>query len=1760
MAYQVIRLLIASNDSPRDLTFSRTPPTLVRGHYDVGKVVQVEIAPGPLGLHLHQAIRHCAFVDEVLDTSPLKGLAHVVHRGCRLIRINKHEVSTMPREAVVALLAQLKDQTKTIEFYRMAPATCSALVQVDISEGDGLELDGLTVAAASSVNGLLVGDVVAAVNDEDITTLDAAAGLAVWNNAPFPKRVMCFRVNKMSDGGIPVHQPSLSVRPTMQPSPIHQASMPDPLSKIEVTIADAQLGLNVDTGELNYLRLTGFATPADAQRPYYQPHHDKLPGRCVASVNGIDASSFSRHAVLELLGKLALVPKTIVFVTSADLAKMRAKALRVTVEVPPGSLGVDFDGNITSSTVLTAFRPVDGAPGALERSGVVDSGSILVAINQMNVSSLALHQTIDLLKKLTDIPKQLTFVRGGVVHAVTQPFVDVSVPPGPIGVALNSAIATSTIVQAVTPGSAVEAMGVIGPGSILVAIDGFDVTALSLAKSTELLRALSGHRKILSFTTLSNKGFVWPASFVMVPTSPGPLGLQFDSGTPDAAVVQGFVQLETAASGGVGDVQKHGGVAIGSSLVGIDGVDVRSKSLMEISAILKDMGKVAKILCFSPPSDKAISPPSTPKAFPPTTPFPRQNSLETLQKQINLSDDQVEMLLQRRKSDMSDKPPMLKPQVLVVDKDQKSLNVHDWDGKLKSMGFSRLAIASITGVTKGKGGFSKKHSWPNIDDNLCLSIAAGKSASHEYITTSMEDRDVLAGLVEALMRTTSAQPRHQTPTLLLVLSPISIILKVEPIIHSGPVVASDFAVLQSSLAPNSRVFCPLKYEALLCEGLGAAAGSLNLTIVGRPDSEIPLAFAEIADQFATNIPSRCALCDNTEVNVAFDGYAARPCVCAGMEAIPGVTDAILHSVFDTSSRFWAATPWLHMRINHVLRVEVAGSPFRFVQILGGTGCCDVAVMVHTQWDDVQNENWSVSTMHMNTKGCYSVVKAEFQPPGQGCRSWKDLDYIDAQARLGRPLALPDPANPDPVTQPVLPLFTRISIKRKSGTTDLDVRQVSATLEEITYLQVAMWAVVTLLNDQLLQAVPHSPVGDYRKFYALQMKLPIPDNLVVHGSLPPHQRHVFVQFPAVNDVSALSELQAVGVELAQKQPDGKAKKKKKKKKKEASPGSATPSSSMEHDDDDGIVSRPHSDNDSMEVAALARMRDIMTKKAFANAFYQKGQYLEAYAHYTLVLDEYQRFRASLAPHHQMDPQLVLNGDNLYSNRAQAALKLEWYDKTVEDCNHVIPFMVSQCSNTYVARCLHARARAYAALHLYDSSFDDWHVLAIEAQKHGSAKAGRSWCDVPPKTYLADEGQKIQKKLAACTVDGQWRIMGTSGTHLTRFFHSTVLHPDGTSLVVFGGRSTTIFGNEDNDTNVHLYEFKSQSWKDIVGTGDVPPCLAGHSAVVYDRSMYVFGGSPLKDDGQHDSHGAFYLLNLDTFVWKRWRLPNEPAPRNEHTASLHKHLMILYGGVTAPSTTSSHIDVFNFKTKKWSVLPQRMTEYAPPPSLSLHTAWIHNAKLYVFGGKADTADFYEYQNKLYTFDLASHSWMGSPPPMGPSTHAASSAFPPIYPGPRSESHAIVIENTMYQFGGYAELPVGSKYYGDGYRLTHYADNSVSWAKFNASSMAMPWPSSRAACTLTLDPQRKRAILYGGYETMRNDIVYGDIWELNLADQAAVASFATLSPPTASTLTVCGSCGVEGKWKKCARCNAKAYCSQACQKKDWPTHKATCRSPRT
>ena len=43
---------------------------------------------------------------------------------------------------------------------------------------------------------------------------------------------------------------------------------------------------------------------------------------------------------------------------------------------------------------------------------------------------------------------------------------------------------------------------------------------------------------------------------------------------------------------------------------------------------------------------------------------------------------------------------------------------------------------------------------------------------------------------------------------------------------------------------------------------------------------------------------------------------------------------------------------------------------------------------------------------------------------------------------------------------------------------------------------------------------------------------------------------------------------------------------------------------------------------------------------------------------------------------------------------------------------------------------------------------------------------------------------------------------------------------------------------------------------------------------------------------------------------------------------------------------------------------------------------------------------------------------------------------------------------------------------------------------------------------------------------------------------------------TIQTCGSCSVNGRFKKCARCRVVSYCGTTCQRRDWPMHKPVCR----
>ncbi|OQS01021.1 hypothetical protein ACHHYP_01943 [Achlya hypogyna] len=756
---EVIGILIKTNETARRLSFLRAPasPTGV----DIAKKLLVAVPAGPLGIELHQEITQWAIIDVIAPGSPLT----TAHRGCRFMRIDDTDVSSMDRDAVVALLATKRDSPKTLELYCLAPATCESIFSLLVPV-TFVSPASMLIAATSKTPECIV----AAVGSTDLSALHPAAAQESVHAAPAGTRVLCYTV--------PAPKVSRSAEATTG-------------APIVVTITDSSLGLQIDGNESDHAKVTGFSTPADADRSYYAPHRVALPGMYITSVNGIDVSSASRDGVLGLIGKLPHIPRVLTFVSAAEIKRRSTSGPTVTVAVPPGSLAVDFDGNVPTHTVIAGFRPSDDGPGALEKSGLVAPGSILVGINGFNVSCLSLHSTIELLKKLAHAPKRLTFARR---H---RPTVDVYVPSGPLGLTFDTAHSDRAILETMAPTSAV--LGVIAPGSALVGVDGFDISPLSLAKAADVLKSLSGHAKVLSFavsvpltTRLSNVEVVVPA---------GQLGLQFDSAAVVSAVVTGFAPV----AGTLGIVESHGGVSAGSRLEWVDEIDVRAKPLALVVELLRDLSAVPKTLSFAPQWTPPAPAPASPSGKPElVVPFPvvRRDSATTdvtgLQDKLNLTDTQVRpptMALRVAHGIVTQKQSLAvsssgydeiqaavpapkanfarvytvqtvnsivmlpfgwfgkpKSQQLEFDSDQKYLLVYDYDGTRRSAASKHIAIATLTSVVLGKTtpAFTKKAADRAVPDQ-CLSLYQGKKTI-DYICVSPEDRDALATTVHALIK------------------------------------------------------------------------------------------------------------------------------------------------------------------------------------------------------------------------------------------------------------------------------------------------------------------------------------------------------------------------------------------------------------------------------------------------------------------------------------------------------------------------------------------------------------------------------------------------------------------------------------------------------------------------------------------------------------------------------------------------------------------------------------------------------------------------------------------------------------------------------------------------------------------------------------------------------------------------------------------------------------------------------------------------
>ncbi|GLE08862.1 hypothetical protein PINS_up020314 [Pythium insidiosum] len=557
--------------------------------YDVEKLVVACLPPGPMGLLINDTIPYGAFIDgfQVLPNGSMSRLARhpKIHRGCQIISVNGTDVSGTSREDVITLLSSIREQDKTIIFYRPVPPRCAGFICVDASASErhlGFTVDE-SVAAQCVVSvvgprgspSIHTGDILIGVNNTDVSWMMRKDAVEFVKESQLPRHLYFAR--------------------------LAEAELPEcHLIKIE----SGPLGLNLDSEQTSCARITGFTSPADAERPAFKSCAAFLPGSFILRVGKLDVAQRDLAAVSGLLVKLKESPKEILLGNAALRSLLIDDSVEVKLSVPSGPLGINFSGNHQHSATVSGFYALpDGSSGAIEQSGRVAIGDTLQRINGMNVSCLRLTQVTDLLRKLAKTPKELVFMKPREAQDSCTRVIEVRVPAGPLGIDLKSSISSRTIVdklnQDPSRGSTrIFDHGGVIEGSELVAIDGFDVSDLDLPDILQLLRNMAPHEKTITFctTTAAYEEMINPKTrpYLMELKLEDPRDiLLLDPATEDRAVLVNSNHEQAPPSG--------------SRLIAIESVDVRTLSRRQIASILSDLGYAEVALIFD---TRGAAPPS----------------------------------------------------------------------------------------------------------------------------------------------------------------------------------------------------------------------------------------------------------------------------------------------------------------------------------------------------------------------------------------------------------------------------------------------------------------------------------------------------------------------------------------------------------------------------------------------------------------------------------------------------------------------------------------------------------------------------------------------------------------------------------------------------------------------------------------------------------------------------------------------------------------------------------------------------------------------------------------------------------------------------------------------------------------------------------------------------------------------------------------------------------------------------------------------
>lgn len=187
----------------------------------------------------------------------------------------------------------------------------------------------------------------------------------------------------------------------------------------------------------------------------------------------------------------------------------------------------------------------------------------------------------------------------------------------------------------------------------------------------------------------------------------------------------------------------------------------------------------------------------------------------------------------------------------------------------------------------------------------------------------------------------------------------------------------------------------------------------------------------------------------------------------------------------------------------------------------------------------------------------------------------------------------------------------------------------------------------------------------------------------------------------------------------------------------------------------------------------------------------------------------------------------------------------------------------------------------------------------------------------------------------------------------------------------GDNLFVFGGTDGMSplkDLHILDTSTHTWISPSLRGDGPEAREGHSAALVGKRLFVFGGCGKSADNNDEIYyNDIYILNTETFVWKRAATSGTPpSPRDSHTCSSWKNNIIIVGGEDGHDYYLSDVHVLDTDTLVWRELTT--SGHLLPPRAG-HATVAFGKNLFVFGGFTDAQNLY---NDLYVLDVDTGVW--------------------------------------------------------------------------------------------------------------------------------------------------------------------------------------------